>query len=219
MKQTSKRNEKSKYSHEEKLELAELVKKCKNEYDAEVAKNKGKTKYESKRKKHVPIIPTTDYVAKAVRTYYSDLTDCSNDDPAFDKAIKLASRSYNDIYNLRYPSSRLPKKLRASGAGPKTNAPEVREAAFSWFVYVRETLKGRLPRLKAKQVYEDWLEQNEVEEKNKLKFSNCWIKGWEAEYGISLGRPNKRYSIKKSHLVERLQDYLKHIWTIRRFLI
>ena len=223
MKRTFKRNEKGKYSHEEKLELAELVKKCNGEYDAEVAENKGKTKYDSKRKKHVPIMPTTGYVAKAVRTYYSDLADCSNDDPLFDKAIKLASRSYNDINNLRDPSARPPKKLRASGAGRKTKAPEVREALFSWFVDVRETLKGRLPqrlfKLKAKQLFGIWLEQNEVEEKDKLKFSNCWIKGWEREYGISLRKPNKRYSIKKSDLVERLQDYLKNIWTIGRFFI
>jgi hypothetical protein len=68
-------------------------------------------------------------------------------------------------------------------------------------------------------LYGAWLEQNEVEEKDKLKFSNCWIKGWEAEYGISLRKPNKRYSIKKTDLIVRLQDYLKNIWTLRRFFI
>ena len=40
------------------------------------------------------------------------------------------------------------------------------EALFSWFIDVRETLKGRLPRrlfkLKAQQLYTDWLAQNLV---------------------------------------------------------
>ena len=124
----------------------------------------------------MPIKPKTGYVAKAVRTYYSDLADCSNDDPMFEKAIKLASRSFNDIDNLRDPSSRPPKNVRAPGAGQKTKAPEVREPLFSWLIDARKTLKGRLPRrlfkLKAKQLNADWLKQNEVEEKDRLKFSS-----------------------------------------------
>ena len=52
------RGDKKRYSNEEKLALAELVKSCKEEYDAEVQRNQGKTKYDYKRKKHVPIKPT-----------------------------------------------------------------------------------------------------------------------------------------------------------------
>ena len=57
------------------------------------------------------------------------------------RAVKLASRSYNDLDNLRDPSSCPPKKVRATGAGRKTKAPEVRQVLFAWFVDVRETLK------------------------------------------------------------------------------
>ena len=46
-----------------------------------------------------------------------------------------------------------------------------------------------------------------------------WIKKWEEEYGVSLKMPNKRYSIKKEDLVERLQDFLKNMWHLRRFFI
>ena len=202
------RSDKKRYSNEEKLALAKLVKSCKEEYDAEVQRNQGKTKYDSKRKRHVPIKPTTGYVAKAVRMFYSDLADVRNDDPAFERAIKLAARSYQDIDILQDPSSCPPKKARA---------------LFAWFVDVRETLKGRLPRrlfkLKANQLYKQWLEQNPATENERLKFSNCWIKGWEKEYGISLRKPNKRFSIKKTDLIERLQDYLKNVWTLRRFFI
>ena len=38
----------------------------------EVKRNEGKRRYNSKRKKHVPIKPNTGYVAKTVRSFYSD---------------------------------------------------------------------------------------------------------------------------------------------------
>ena len=55
-----KRAEKNKYSNEEKLELGKLVAKFKEEYDVEVKRNEGKTKYDAKRKRQVPIKPSTD---------------------------------------------------------------------------------------------------------------------------------------------------------------
>lgn len=39
------RTEKQKYTNEEKLALGELVQKYKEEYDAEVKRNEGKTRY------------------------------------------------------------------------------------------------------------------------------------------------------------------------------
>ena len=124
---------------------------------------------------------------------------------------------------MRDPSSCPPKKRRGAGAGRKVKAPEVRVALFHWFVDVRESLKGRLPRrlfkLKAQQLYADWLVQNPVPENEQLKFSNKWIKLWENEYGVSLKRPNKRYSIKREDLLIRLCDYLQIIWTVRRLFI
>ena len=74
--------------------------------------------------------------------------------------------------------------------------------------------------LKAKDYYKDWLQQHPgtpVEEK--LQFSNQWIKGWEQEYGISLRKPNKRYSISKENCIVRVQDYLKNIWSLRYYFI
>jgi len=67
-------------------------------------------------------------------------------------------------------------------------------------------LKARLPKslfvLKAKEYYKDWLQQHPgTPEEEKLQFSNQWIKGWEQEYGISLRKPNKRYSISKENCI------------------
>ena len=81
---------------------------------------------------------------------------------------------------------------------------------FSWFIDVRETLKELLPlrlfKLKAQQQHTDWLTQNPVPLSDQLKFGNTLIQGWEEEYGVSLRKPNKRYSIKKEDSVEPLTD-------------
>ena len=128
------------------MALGELVVKFKDKFDVEVKKNEGKTKFDAKRKIHVAIKPSTGFIAKAVRHFYSDLANASNDDPDFERAAKLASRCYNDLERLRDPSSCPPKKSRGTGAGLKVKAQEVRVALFNWFVDVRESLKGRLLR-------------------------------------------------------------------------
>ena len=142
------------YSNDGKLQIAELVAEKKEEYDAEVAMNEGKTQYDNKRKKHVAMKPTEGYFAKAVREFYPDIAKVRNDDPNFCKAVKLATRYYNTTL-----------------------------------------------------------------ESEKLKSGNQWIKMWQKESGVSLRKPNNCYSIKKEDLVERLQDYLKNVWSTRRYFI
>ena len=181
----------------------------------------GKTVWDNKRKKHVPVKPKWGYLARSAREFYSGLKNAKHNDPNLDRAIKSASRAFQDLEKLRDPESCPPKKKRASGGGRKTKSPEVRTALFSWFVDVRECLKVRLPkkmfRLKAAQIYEDWLLQNPTPEAEKLKFSNQWTKEWENEYGISLRKPNKRFSVKQADRVERINDCRKNVWKVRKF--
>ena len=56
-------------TNEEKLELAELVSKRKEEYDAEVARNVGKFKYDSKRKKNT--FPSSQLVDSWLKLFVS----------------------------------------------------------------------------------------------------------------------------------------------------
>ena len=120
-----KHSENESYSNEEKLALGELVCKYHEEYEAEIKRNTGKTKHDFRRKKHVPIKPKCGYLAKAVREFYTDLADAANNDPIFNKALKVASRAYEDLPKLRYPSLHPAKKARASGGGRKVKSPEV----------------------------------------------------------------------------------------------
>ena len=96
---------------------------------------------------------------------------------------------------------------------------------FEWFINVRGVLKGRLPikifRSKCQQVYNEWLKQQPepVREQDQLKFSKHWIQDWMKEYKVSLRKPNKKYAIKKEDRIIRIKDYLKNIWTVRKYFI
>ena len=115
------------------------------------------------------------------------------------------------------------KKARAAGAGRKPKAPEVRQELFVWFVDIREALKGRLLKrlfkMKAREIYTKWLEQNETPVEEQLKFGNKWVKQWEREYGVSLRKPNKHYTPPYDDLCIRLKDYFKNVLTVRNFFL
>ena len=113
------------FLNSERLELAELAYKYKKEYDAEVKRNEGKTKYNSKLKKRVAIKPQAGYLSTAVHEFYTDLSKLRSDDPVFNKAIKMASRALNDIDSLRDPTLHPVKKFRGSRGGRKAKSPEV----------------------------------------------------------------------------------------------
>ena len=66
-----------------------MVEKCKKEYGKEVKPLQGKTYYDHKRKKHVPIKPKQGCLATAVREFYSDLADVKHGDNNFSKALKF----------------------------------------------------------------------------------------------------------------------------------
>lgn len=39
------------------------------------------------------------------------------------------------------------------------------------------------------------------------------------EFGVSLRHPNKRFQIKQADRVEHVSEYLKNIWTVRKFFM
>ena len=45
------------------------------------------------------------------------------------------------------------------------------------------------------------------------------ITAWMREYGVSLKKPNKRYAIKQEDRIQRLAEYLKNIWRIRKYFL
>ena len=126
------------------------------------------------------------YVSKALRMYYCNLKTLPSNDKEFLKARHMASRAFQEFQKQKEnPTVEKPKRhrYRASGAGPKQKAPNVRDALFEWFIDIRGALKGRIsiPMFlkEAKRLYAEWLaDQDEwIPKENQLKFSKTWIKG------------------------------------------
>ena len=72
----------------------------------------------------------------------------------------------------------------------------------------------------AKFFYDQWSFQQPPETNQPdLVFTNRWIKGWMHEYNVSLRKPNKRFQIKQVDGKEPILEYIKNIWTVRKFFI
>ena len=219
------RGEKNKYSLKEKQELGELIKKYKTEYDDEVEKNKVKINYNDKLKKHTKKLPREGYLAKAVREFFPDLKNLKHNDPSLERALKLGKRCYESLNNDDITEPPTKVRFCQPGGGRKKSIPNVREAMYDWFIDIRSSLKARLPKAmfksQCKLLYDEWLSQQETEvpEEKKIVFSNKWIRGWMQEYNVSLRKPNKRFQIKQADREERIFEYIKNIWTVRKFFI
>ena len=70
----------------------------------------GKTHYNHKRKKHVPIKPKQGFLATAVREFCSDLADVKHGDNNFSKVLKFVKtcheKQLNDEFVDEEPSKR-----------------------------------------------------------------------------------------------------------------
>ena len=189
-----------KYSLLERRELALKVKECKAEYVAGLESMRGKTHWDPKRKRHVEDTPKQGYLAKAVRSFYINLKDVLSNSQEMRSACKVAKRCYEKLENGGFEDGVSRKTFLSLGGGRNARAVEVRDELFEWFIDVGTIFNARLPKalflLQAKQFYEDWLQQHpDTPEEKKLQFSNQCFKGSVEEYGVSLCKPNKRYSI------------------------
>ena len=117
-----------------------------------------------KGKKHVTVVTNGNFVARAVRKFYSDLLDEPNDGPQFCVALILTTRCLANIDKFRDPSICQPKKITCCWRRKKAKGPEILQELFVWFADIREALMGHLPKrlfkVKAKEIYAEWLEQN-----------------------------------------------------------
>ena len=63
------------------------------------------------------------------------------------------------------------------------------------------------------------LQQNPVPEADQLKFSDHWVHDWMAEFGVSLEKPHKRFSVSQKDRKQRILDLLKYMIRIRHFFM
>ena len=102
-----------------------------------------KTRYDEIVRSKKGLAPRDGHLANPVRDYYPNLKTTISSDPVFKKAIKMAHSCYeNKIKHTDILATETTtKKFRATVAGRKTRAVNVREASFEWFVDVMTSLK------------------------------------------------------------------------------
>ena len=195
------------------------IKKAKFEEDKRNPEvNKGK--YNNKGKWVYPF-SQKGYVQPSVREIFPNLKDSTTDNKDFISATKFVKRCLDKLeagtFDIEGNTSA--SHYRIKGAGPPVRALEVRQSLFDYFVDVRCSLKGRLPRklliAKAHEIYETYwdLKRKAGETPDVLKFTDCWLSGWCKEYGVSLKSPNKRFSITHDARKRRIIQFLQMMET------
>ena len=135
------------------------------------------------------------------------------------------------------------RRQRREGAGTKQKAPIVRQALYEWWAGLRyavdwkkhagrcavvtgqKKIMGRFPRsvLRAKvnQLLTDYAYASLV---NGVKVDmfvpdRRWFRNWEAEYGLSMRKPNRRYQIPRNVLMERLEIFWVNLFRLRLLML
>jgi len=185
-------NSNHKYSLEEKRKLGSLIAAKKAEFDQQV--ENAELVFDKKKNKHVRRSPSEGFVSAAIRQHFPSLASVKSSDKVLDKARAFGKRCY-EVYKsqeegLDGEELHANKRFRASGGGRKPIAPEVREAAFQWFLDVRGGLKGRLPRklfrMKCLEFFAKWKEATNAGAETTFVCSTKWINDWMKEYRVSL---------------------------------
>ena len=215
---------KKKFSLQDQYKIATTLQERKRKFEED--KNNpsiNKAVWNAKRKKWVYPFTQKGYIQPTVREIFTDLKEEKCDTVDFKSATKFVSRCLQKLDNGDFDAeeNRRSDKYRLLGAGKPRHAVEVRQALFSFFIDVRTSLKGRLPRSilisKAKQIYEEYcdIKRQGGEEPDQLQFTNRWLNEWCKEYRISLKHPNKRFSISNVDRKRRIIQFLKNVWATR----
>ena len=115
--------------------------------------------WNAKRKKWVDPFSQQGYVQPAVREFFPDLKNATNNDSEFKSAKSFVSRCLTKFENGQFniEGNDGANRYRLLGAGPPRKAVELRESLFDFFIDIRYSLKGRLSvyllKLKAEELY------------------------------------------------------------------
>jgi hypothetical protein len=204
--------------------IGEIVQAKKQKYEAD--KNDptiNKAVWNEKKRKWVRPFNQIGYIQPAVREIFIDLADGKSHEKEFLSATKFVVRCLEKLEKGDYDieGNNTKSKLRLMGAGAPKRALEVRSALFDYFVDIRSTLKGRLPRFilqaKAKELYDTYREIKERtgEKPEELKLTDKWLDSWCKDYCISLKHPNKRFSVSHDVRKRRIIQFLQNVWRTR----
>ena len=131
-----------------------------------------KAVWNAKQKKWVYPFTHKGFIQPTVREIFTDLREERCDTVDFKSATKFVSRCLEKLDRGKFDAeeNRRSGKCRALGAVKPKHAVKVRQALFSFFIDVRTSLKGHLPRYilisKVKHIYNETL---------KLRVMKCQV--------------------------------------------
>ena len=144
-----------------------------------------KSVWSENKKKRVHPFTQTGYINPFVREFFVDWKNEKSDFMEFKSAAKFVTRCLDKIergdFSIEGNNSKT--KFRLLGAGLPKRAIAVRLALFDYFIDVRSSLKGRLPRFilmtKAQELYRAYcdLKKKAGENPDELKLSDRWLAG------------------------------------------
>ena len=133
------------------------------------------------------------------------------------------------------PSS---KRIRAPGGGTKCKLPCVREALYEWFVSIRYAIDwqnmpqlsgGRklcrfprsLLRARANQLMLEYMRACLVsgEPAVAVSLDAHWFRGWERDHGLSMRQANRKYSVPRPIVKERMEVVWVTIFRLRYLIL
>ena len=100
----------------------------------------------------------------------------------------------------------------------------VKDFLFKWFCSLRRSVRGRIPPslmiAKARILMESYVEEHAVrgERADAAVVDYTWLSRWRFQFRVSLRQPNRKWSVPRHIMKERLEIVWCNIFRVRRFM-
>ena len=118
------------------------------------------------------------------------------------------------------------KRKRTKGnQGRPRRAVWVREELYEWFCNLKRSVVGRIPPAmvmrQAEVLHERYIKlcAESGVPCDGVKISSRWLSIWKQEYRVSLRKPNRRWKVSRSVLLERLRIGWCNIFRVRKYIM
>ena len=153
-----------------------------------------------------------EYLARCLKLHMND---------AIVLPTKVATRAPNSRGGgVPYRSRR--RVLRNQGRPEK--AALVKELLFSWFCLIRRSVRGRIPPklmlAKANMLMGEYMEEHAArgQRADAALVNYMWLSRWKFLYNVNFRQPNRRFSVPRVIMRERLHLFWTNLFRVRRLM-
>jgi hypothetical protein len=116
------------------------------------------------------------------------------------------------------------RRRRLRGQGRPEKASMVKEFLFKWFCTIRRSVRGRIPPslmlAKARMLMGEYVEEHVVRgmRADAAQVDYTWLSRWKFQFRISLRQPNRKWSVPRAIMKERLEITWCNIFRVRQLM-